>query len=147
MKLASVVSDKKGFLKYVNSKRRPKENIRPIFVEDGHLRNKAEEEEEAFSASFASVFNNTGRPWGAQSSESEDHEYRNNGFPFVYTGIARDQLHQLNVQKSMKPGRIHCRVLKELADITAGPLSITYQSSWESQEVPADWKLANVTPI
>ncbi|KAK4823652.1 hypothetical protein QYF61_005004 [Mycteria americana] len=29
----------------------------------------------------------------------------------------------------------------------AGPLSIIYQRSWESGEVPDDWKLANVIPI
>jgi len=28
-----------------------------------------------------------------------------------------------------------------------GPLSITYQRSWDSGEGPADWKLANVLPI
>ncbi|KAK4831715.1 LOW QUALITY PROTEIN: hypothetical protein QYF61_018767 [Mycteria americana] len=37
-------------------------------------------------------------------------------------------------------------VLKELGDVTAGPLSIIYQRSWESGEVPAEWKLANVIP-
>jgi len=47
----------------------------------------------------------------------------------------------------MGPGGIHPRVLKELADVTAGPLSIIYQRSWESGEVPADWKSANVLPI
>ncbi|KAK4826288.1 LOW QUALITY PROTEIN: hypothetical protein QYF61_007135 [Mycteria americana] len=49
---------------------------------------------------------------------------------------------QLDAHKSMGPDGIHCRVLKELADVIAGPLS-----SWESGEVPVDWKLANVVPI
>ncbi|KAK4811079.1 hypothetical protein QYF61_016365 [Mycteria americana] len=47
----------------------------------------------------------------------------------------------------MGPDGIHPRVLKELANVTAAPLSIIYQRSWESGEVPADWKLANVIPI
>ncbi|KAK4832759.1 hypothetical protein QYF61_025288 [Mycteria americana] len=51
------------------------------------------------------------------------------------------------VHKFMGPDGIHLRVLKELADVTAGPLLIIYQRSWESGEVPADWKLANVIPI
>jgi len=42
---------------------------------------------------------------------------------------------------------IHPRVLRELADIIAGPLSIIFQWSWESGEVPVHWKLANVVPI
>ncbi|KAK4827625.1 hypothetical protein QYF61_019835 [Mycteria americana] len=135
--------NKKGFLKYVNSKRRSKENIGPILVEDGHLINRDEEKPEAFNAFFASVFNNTDRPWAVRSPESEDHECGNSDFPFVDTEIVRDQLYQLNVYKSMGPDGIHPRVLKELADVTAGPHSIIYQRSWES----ADWKLANIIPI
>ncbi|KFP47650.1 RNA-directed DNA polymerase from mobile element jockey, partial [Cathartes aura] len=71
----------------------------------------------------------------------------NRNFPFVDTEIVRDQLYQLNVHKSTGPDGIHPRVLKELADVMAGPLSIIYQRSWESGEVPADWKLANVIPV
>ncbi|KAK4829480.1 hypothetical protein QYF61_004770 [Mycteria americana] len=45
------------------------------------------------------------------------------------------------------PDEIHPRVLKELADVLTKPLSIIYQQSWLTGEVPADWRLANVTPI
>jgi len=38
-------------------------------------------------------------------------------------------------------------VLKELADVLNKPLSIICQQSWQTGEVPVDWKLANVTPI
>ncbi|KAK4825967.1 hypothetical protein QYF61_003536 [Mycteria americana] len=85
--------------------------------------------------------------WAVQSPESEDHECGNSDFPFVDTEIVRDQLYQLNVHKSVGPDGIHPRVLKALADVVAGLLSIVYQSSWESGEVPADWKLASVIPI
>ena len=47
----------------------------------------------------------------------------------------------------MGPDGIHAKVLKELADVMVGPLSIIYQKSWRSREVPADRKLANVIPI
>ncbi|KAK4831610.1 hypothetical protein QYF61_018370 [Mycteria americana] len=138
LKLASVVSGKKkGFFKYVNSKRTYKENIRPILVDDGHLTNRDEEKAEAFNAFFALVFNNTDRPWAAQFSESEDHECGNSDFPFVDIEIVRDQLYQLNVRKSTGPDGIHPRVLKELVDVMAGPILIIYQRSWESGEVPA----------
>ncbi|KAK4810539.1 hypothetical protein QYF61_004502 [Mycteria americana] len=145
--ISAVSENKKGFFKYVNSKRRSKENIGPILVEDGHLTNRDEEKAEAFNAFFASGFNNTVRPWAPRSSELEDHECGNSDFPFVDTEIVKDQLYQLNVHKSMGPEGIHPRGLKELADVTAGPLSIIYQRSWESGEVPADWKLISVIPI
>ena len=44
----------------------------------------------------------------------------------------------------MGPDGIHPRVLRELADIIARPLSVIYQWYWESGEVPVNWKLANV---
>ncbi|RMC10206.1 hypothetical protein DUI87_13007 [Hirundo rustica rustica] len=47
----------------------------------------------------------------------------------------------------MGPDGIHPRVMRELADELAKPLSIIYQQSWLTGEVPDDWKLANVTPI
>lgn len=51
--LANVASDKKkGFFKYVSCKRSSKENIRLIFGEDGHLKNKDEEMAEAFNDFF-----------------------------------------------------------------------------------------------
>ncbi|KAK4831911.1 LOW QUALITY PROTEIN: hypothetical protein QYF61_020058 [Mycteria americana] len=106
-----------------------------------------EEKAEAFDAFFASVFSNTDRPWSAWSPELEDHECGNREFPFVGSKIVRYQLYQLNVHKSTGPDGIHPGVLKELADVMAGPLSIIYQRSWESGEVPADWKLASVIPI
>ncbi|RMC07217.1 hypothetical protein DUI87_16673 [Hirundo rustica rustica] len=47
----------------------------------------------------------------------------------------------------MGPGGIHPRVMRELEDELAKPLSIIYQQSWLTGEVPDNWKLASVTPI
>ena len=42
---------------------------------------------------------------------------------------------------------IHLRVLRELVEVIAEPLSVIYQLSLLTSEVPEDWRLANVTPI
>ncbi|KFV95512.1 hypothetical protein N327_11824, partial [Fulmarus glacialis] len=52
-----------------------------------------------------------------------------------------------DTHKSMGPDGIHPRVLRELAGVLTEPLSILYQQSWLTREVPVDWRLANVRPI
>ncbi|GAB0198925.1 mitochondrial enolase superfamily member 1 [Grus japonensis] len=47
----------------------------------------------------------------------------------------------------MGPDGIHPRVLRELVEVLTKPLSIIYQQSWLTREVPVDWRLANVMPI
>lgn len=49
------MSDNQGFLKYINSKKRSKENIGQIFVVDDHQTNWSEDKVGAFSTFFALV--------------------------------------------------------------------------------------------
>jgi len=54
---------------------------------------------------------------------------------------------EVEEDKSIGPDGIYPRVLRELAEELAKPLSIIYQQSWLTGEVPDDWRIASVTPI
>ncbi|RMC17989.1 hypothetical protein DUI87_04865 [Hirundo rustica rustica] len=70
-----------------------------------------------------------------------------NGLLVFQEEAVRELLGHLDIYKSMGPDGIHPRVMRELEDELAKPLSIIYQESRLTGEVPGDWKLANVTPI
>ncbi|RMB98726.1 hypothetical protein DUI87_24945 [Hirundo rustica rustica] len=70
-----------------------------------------------------------------------------NGPLVIQEEAVRELLGHLDIYKSMGPDGIHPRVMRELADELAKPLSIIYQESWLTGKVPGDWKLANVTPV
>jgi len=38
-------------------------------------------------------------------------------------------------------------VLRELADVIAKPLSLFFERSWRTGEVPKDWRKDSVTPV
>lgn len=50
----------------------------------------------------------------------------------------------LNAHKSTWPDKAHPRVSSELANIALSQPSVICQWSWESGDVPVDWKLTNV---
>jgi len=47
----------------------------------------------------------------------------------------------------MGPAEVHPWVLRELVVEVAKPLSITFEKTWQSSEVPGDWKRGNITPF
>lgn len=52
---------------------------------------------------------------------------------------------KLNICKSKGPDEMHPRVMKELADIVAKPLSTMFEKSWWL--LPSQWKKGNITPV
>ena len=99
------------------------------------------------NVSFASVFCAKAGPQEYQVLEVREEAHREDDFPLVEEDCMRDCLSDLNTHKSMGPNGMHPRVLRELVDVIAEPLSIIFERSWRTGEVPEDWRKANVTPV
>ena len=59
----------------------------------------------------------------------------------------RDLLSKINSNKANGPDKIHGKILKFCSGSVSYPLSILFKLSYNTGNIPAEWKLANVVPI
>ena len=108
----------------------------------GRFRNNAKDQAEMFNDFFEEQFSDA-------SDYNIDIDYSNDSVNDVEfsTSKIRNLLKQLNVHKSPGPDGIHGKVLKNCRESIAYPLSCLFKISYNTGQIPAEWKLANVVPV
>lgn len=134
----------KSFYKYVNSKLKVKTGVAELDTDEGKASTN-KEKAEVLNSFFTSVFTR------------EDHEtipearIREGVMPMTDFHVTEEdvlkKLKDLNPNKSSGPDELHPRVLKELSDSIAKPLTLIMRRSLDEGRVPQIWKDAHVTPI
>ncbi|GAB0187639.1 mitochondrial enolase superfamily member 1 [Grus japonensis] len=130
----------------LTQQRKTRENVDPLPNEVGALVTEDTEKAELLNAFFALIFTAKTSPQESQTLEVGEKVWRKEDLPLVEEDWVREHLGKLDIHKSMGPDAMHPQVLRELAGITAKPLSIIFERSWRTGEVSEDWRKANATP-
>ena len=136
--------NKRAFFKYVNSRLTVRPEITAMKGENGQQM----EDDKDICEILAKYFNSVYLP--PSDEEMPDMQNVTNvqiGLINITREMVREKLAKLNVNKSCGPDGIHPHVLQRTANAMCNPLQIIFQMSIDKGECPADWKIANVTPI
>ena len=136
----------KKFWSYVRNKTKIKETILRVAKEGGILTENDTETAQVVNETFVSVFTKEN-----PNEELPSTNYNYNGSILSNLVVTEDRvkkvLNKLNVNKSGGPDNITPRLLRKCSQSLAKPLSIIFNKSLQTGDVPAAWREANVSPL
>ena len=132
------------FWRFVKNNRTDRSGI-PVLKTDNQNATSPKDKAEALNNQFKSVFTNETDPPADLLPDVSPFD----AMPEIHItteGISR-MLEKLKVGKAPGPDGIPAMVLHKLSRVVAPSLRAIFQLSYETGEVPDDWRLANVVPI
>ena len=144
----NVKNNPKAFYSYAKSKTKAKENI-PVLIDDNNENATTDlSKAEMLNSFFASVFNDSALPSDPPVEFNVEHVRTSiSDHIDLSPHIIREKLSKLNINKSAGPDDIHPRILCELANEIANPLSTLFHKVFDTGQLPQIWKEAVITPL
>jgi hypothetical protein len=135
----------KAFFNYARSKMKTRSPVSDLILEDGKVASTDQEKAEALNNFFSSVFTIED---SSNLPSIEETICQSNLKEMVFTEeIVKKQLDKLKCDKTPGPDGIHPKVLREMSEVLAGPLSILFTRSMTESVLPQGWKQSHVAPI
>ena len=142
--ISELKSNPKQLHKYIRQKQKVKHSIGTNKNPDGSTTTTNEESAEALASFFKSVFIHEDLQELPNFSRRVDEDIPN----FVITEeLVYHKLSKLKTTKAQGPDEIHPYILASFCEHLCKPLCSIYNQSLQSEQLPEDWKLANVTPV
>ena len=116
----------------------------PVLKSDGNLLSEPAEVAEAINSQYTSQF--TREPDGPLPYINSQLVPSMPDIEFTAPGIEK-LLNNLNPAKASGPDMVPARILKLASKELAPVLSLIYQQSYDTGQIPSDWQKANITAV
>ena len=141
-----VNTNPKQFYRYLNSKRKIRDNLSGIKGTNGRPLESPKDVADELGRFFVSTFVTE------VDGEIPTLSTRNNniiGDLVISASDVKELLNELNIYKSLGPDGVHPKLLKSLRDNHNFVMALTelFQRCYDTGEIPTVWKEANITPL
>ena len=137
-------SNMKRFWAFIKHNRKDYSGVPPLNAHGKHAES-SKEKANLLNEQFESVFTNTGTEAEHEHHSTSDYPCMEN-IEITENGVLK-LLNSLKVHKAAGPDKITARVLKQLASVISPILTTIYKRSYETGEIPQDWRSADITPV